>query len=71
MSSAPMRLKLTAFELAGRVEWRNYSLEAARLEGRVISAAERTIMDRYVDGEITGDEARLEMLRLFETPGVS
>jgi hypothetical protein len=63
--------KPTAYELAGRIEWLNQALEAARREGRSISAAERAVMDRYVAGEITGEEARHEILRLFETPGTS
>ena len=69
MSDVPA--KLTPFELAGRAEWVSHALEAARREGRVVSAAERDVMDRYARGEISGDEARQEILRLFETPHVS
>jgi hypothetical protein len=68
MTNAPVRL--TACELAGRAEWMSHRLEDARLEGRAISATERAFMDKYVAGEITGDELRLEILRLFEKPGV-
>lgn len=70
MSDVPVA-KLTAFELAGRAEWVSHALEAARREGRVVSAAERDVMDRYARGDISGDEARQEILRLFETPHIS
>ena len=63
--------KPTPLELAGRVEWLRHALEAARSEGRSISAAERAVMDRYVAGEISGDEVREQILRLFETPELS
>ncbi len=71
MSDTPIYAKLTAFELAGRVEWVSHALEAARREGRVVSSGEREVMDRYARGEISGDEARQEILRLFETPHLS
>lgn len=71
MSDTRASTKLTAFELAGRVEWVGHALEAARREGRVVSAAEREVMDRYARGELTGDEVREEILRLFERPHLS
>jgi hypothetical protein len=63
--------KPTASELAGRAAWREHALATARAEGRAISVAERAVMDRYVAGEISGDEAREAILRLFETPELS
>ena len=63
--------KPTPLELAGRAEWLKHALDAARSERRPISAAERTLMDRYVAGEISGDEVREQILRLFETPELS
>jgi uncharacterized membrane protein len=71
MSDIPVQAKPTAIELAGRVEWVNHALEEARREGRIVSAAERAVMERYARGEISGDEARQEILRLFETPHLS
>jgi len=71
MSDTSVHAKLTAFELAGRVEWVSHALEAARREGRVVSSAEREIMDRYARGEITGDETREEILRFYERPHLS
>lgn len=71
MSELSACAKLTAFELAGRVEWVGRALEAARREGRFVSAAERLVMDRYARGEISGEDARAEILRLYETPQVS
>ena len=63
--------KPTPLELAGRAEWLKRALEAARSEGRSISGAERAVMDRYVAGEISGDDVREHILRLFETPELS
>jgi hypothetical protein len=57
----------TNFELKGRAEWLHFILEAARREGRVISAAEHALFERYIAGEIDGDEARRQILLLFET----
>ncbi|HXZ00123.1 MAG TPA: hypothetical protein VEI03_08995 [Stellaceae bacterium] len=71
MSDIPVQAKPTAIELAGRVEWVSRALEEARREGRVVSAAERAIMERYARGDISGDEVRQEILRLFETPHFS
>jgi hypothetical protein len=71
MSDVPVSAKLTAFELAGRAEWVSHALEAARREGRVVSAAEREVLERYASGAISGDEARQQILRLFETPHLS
>ncbi len=68
MSDIPVQAKPTAVELAGRVEWVSHALEEARREGRVVSAAERAVMERYARGEISGDEVRQAILRLFETP---
>jgi uncharacterized membrane protein len=68
MSDNPARAKLTAFELAGRAEWVAHALEVARREGRAVSAAEREVLERYAQGEISGEEARSAILRLYETP---
>jgi len=68
MSDVPGSAKLTVFELAGRAEWVDRALEAARREGRVVSAAEREVMDRYARGELSGEQVRDEILRLYETP---
>jgi len=61
----------TPLELAGRAEWLKHALETARTEGRTISAAQRAVMNRYVAGDISGDEVREQLLRLFETPELS
>jgi len=66
MSNIPYRPKLTEFELQGRAEWLRLALDSAYREGREVSAAERAIFDRYANGEITGDEARREIVRLYE-----
>ncbi len=71
MSDVPVSPKLTAAELAGRAEWVSHALETARREGRIVSAAERQVLERYAQGAITGDEARQEILRLYETPHLS
>ena len=63
--------KPTSSELAGRAAWREHALSVARAEGRTVCAAERALMDRYVAGEITGDELRDAILRVFETPEVA
>jgi uncharacterized membrane protein len=68
MSDQPASAKLTALELAGRAEWVAHALDIARREGRVVSDAEREVLERYARGEISGDEAREEILRLYETP---
>jgi hypothetical protein len=67
MHDTPTRPKPTTAELQGRAEWLHFVLEAARREGRVISAAEHSVFERYIAGEIDGDEARRRLLRLFET----
>ncbi|HUH84942.1 MAG TPA: antitoxin VbhA family protein [Stellaceae bacterium] len=61
----------TPLELAGRAEWLRHALDTARSEGRTISVAERAVMDRYAAGEISGDDVREQLLRLFETPELS
>ncbi|HYM04881.1 MAG TPA: antitoxin VbhA family protein [Stellaceae bacterium] len=66
MSHVSVRTQPAEIELAGRAEWLGHALEAARRDGRVICAAERAVMERYVRGEITGDEAREEILRIFD-----
>lgn len=71
MSDRPTPENPTALELAGRAEWVNRALEEARRDGRIVCAAERAIMARYARGEISGDEVRQEILRLFETPSLS
>jgi uncharacterized membrane protein len=71
MSNLSTHPGLTEFELAGRAEWLNHTLEMARREGRDISAAEREVMERYARGELSGDEARHEILALFERPCAS
>ena len=71
MSNVSARRGPAEFELAGRAEWLNHMLETARCEGRVFSAAERAVMERYARGEISGDEARQEILFLFERPCAS
>ena len=64
MSDIPYRP--TEFELQGRAEWLRLAVEAARREGREISAAERAVFERYASGEISGEEARHEIVRLYE-----
>jgi hypothetical protein len=64
-TSAPS--KPTSIELQGRVEWLHFVLDAARREGREISPAERAVFERYIAGEIDGDETRRQLLLLFET----
>jgi hypothetical protein len=59
---------VTEGELRGRGEWLRLALRAAEEEGRFISSDERRIMERYVRGEIMGEEARELILRLHETP---
>ena len=66
MSANPYRHKPTEYELRGRADWLRLALECAHREGREISAAERAIYERYTNGEITGEEARHEIVRLFE-----
>ena len=66
MSETTYRPKLTECELQGRAEWLRLALESAHRDGREISAAERAVLDRYASGEITGEEARREIVRLFE-----
>jgi Antitoxin VbhA len=67
MAEIEARPQPTSTELKGRVEWLHFVLEAARREGRVITAAEHSVFQRYVAGEIDGDEVRRRLLRLFET----
>ena len=67
MRETPLPTKPTSVELQGRVEWLHFVLDAARREGRLISAAEHAVFERYIAGEIDGDETRRELLRLFET----
>ncbi len=71
MSDVPVSTKLSAFEFAGRAEWVDRALYAARREGRVVSPGERAILERYARGAISGEEARQEILRLYETPPLS
>jgi hypothetical protein len=66
MSTTSYHPKPTKFELQGRAEWLRLALESAHREGREISAAERAVFDRYANGEISGEEARREIVRLFE-----
>jgi hypothetical protein len=68
MSESLAPANLTNLERAGRADWLRRALECAELDGRVVSGAERAVMDRYVRGEISGDEVREQILRLFETP---
>ena len=65
MSDMPYRPKLTEFELQGRAEWLRLVLDAAHREGREISSAERAVFERYANGEITGEEARREIVHLY------
>ena len=67
MAEIETRPQPTSAELKGRTEWLHFVLDTARREGRVITAAEHAVFQRYVAGEIDGDEVRRRLLRLFET----
>jgi hypothetical protein len=69
MADTATRPRLTSLELKGRAEWLHFVLEAARREGRMISAAEHSVFERYIAGEIDGDETRQQLLGLFEQSG--